>query len=69
VPNDLRHDTDMTGLRTKDRLLSLKDVAELCQVSERTVYRYLRAGSIPIHIGRSVRFRRTDVLDYLHRLA
>ncbi len=45
------------------RLLTLREVAELLNVSIRTVYRLVAGGVLPapVKIGRSTRFRPDDV--------
>ncbi len=44
-------------------LLSPQDLADLCQVPLATVYRWNHCGDgpLPLHIGRHVRYRLSDV--------
>ncbi len=45
-----------------DSYLTLKDVAELLKLSEKTLYRLANQGNIPgFKAGGSWRFRRTDI--------
>ena len=47
-------------------LLSKKDAAKFLQVSVRTVEQWMNRGYLPYYrIGRVVRFRKRDILDYL----
>ena len=53
-----------------DVLLDISAVAELCQVSQRTVLRWVRQGYIPqpLRVGRRLlRFRRDDISAWLAR--
>lgn len=48
----------------KDKLLSIKDVCELLDITRQTLYTLCEShGLKPIHIGRKVRFRESDVLS------
>jgi excisionase family DNA binding protein len=49
------------------KLLTVDDVAELLKVSTRHVWKLLSAGRFPqpIRIGRSVRWRRADVENWI----
>ncbi len=52
----------------KDRLLDVARVAEYLRVSEVTVYRWCREGTLPcLKIGRSLRVRRSALEDFLER--
>ncbi len=48
-------------------LLTDREVGELCNVSARHVRRQAQIGNLPapVHIGRSVRWRRADILHWL----
>ncbi len=49
-----------------DRLLMVREVAELMRVSNMTVYRLIKAGDLPaIRVGENFRIRRSDVESYL----
>jgi excisionase family DNA binding protein len=49
-----------------DRLLMVREVAELMRVSNMTVYRLIKAGDLPaIRVGKNFRIRRSDVEIYL----
>jgi excisionase family DNA binding protein len=56
-------ETDATS-----RLLRVNDVAHLLAVSRDTVYRLVRTGDIvPLKVGSRLRFRVSDVEEYLAR--
>ena len=45
--------------------LTVKDVAKLLNLSEKTVYRMIQRGEIPVHrIGEQFRFNRTDLMEW-----
>lgn len=47
-------------------VLSVRELAELLQLSDRTVYRLVQSGEIPgFKIGGSWRFSRADVEDWM----
>lgn len=47
----------------EDTFLTLKETADLLKVSQPTIYNMQKRGEIePIKMGKSVRFRRSDVL-------
>jgi excisionase family DNA binding protein len=49
-----------------DRLLMVREVAELMRVSNMTVYRLIKAGDLPaLRVGKNFRIRRSDVEAYL----
>ncbi|MGH2829080.1 MAG: helix-turn-helix domain-containing protein [Actinomycetota bacterium] len=49
-----------------DRLLTVSEVAELMRVSNMTVYRLIKAGSLgAIRVGKNYRIRESDVNRYL----
>lgn len=53
---------------TQDTLLNVKQVAEYLQLKESTIYSWAQDGKIPaIKIGRTWRFRRTDLDSWLER--
>jgi excisionase family DNA binding protein len=53
----------------KARLLSVREVAELLGLGQRTVYRLADAGELPspIRISRLVRWRLSDIETYVQR--
>jgi len=52
----------MKTLPTLPTLMTTKDVARACQVSPRTVWRWLAEGRLPkVALGRSVRVRVEDL--------
>jgi prophage regulatory protein len=55
---------------TLDKLLSLKEVADLLGLSVRAVYRLIDAGELPqpLKVGRSSRIRASDYQAYVNRL-
>lgn len=47
---------------------TVRQLADLLQVTDITIYRMVRRGALPGHsIGRALRFRRADVEDFLRR--
>jgi excisionase family DNA binding protein len=51
-----------------DRLLTINDVAFRLAISRDTVYRLVRSGElIPVRAGERLRFRVSDLEDYLER--
>lgn len=53
-------------MRNTDPLLTVNEVAESLRVSTMTVYRLVKSGQLPAtRVGRSYRFRRSDVQRYL----
>lgn len=58
----------MAQSAARARLLTVAEVASLLRVSTMTVYRLIKAGSLPsIRIGKSYRVREDDVDQYLAR--
>lgn len=59
-----------THATTIDQLLTRADLSRLLQMSKRTISRMLSAGELPqpVRIGRSVRWRESDVAQYLDNL-
>jgi excisionase family DNA binding protein len=50
------------GLKAGDRLLTVAQAAEVCQISKRQMRRMIRDGRIPVlRFGRSIRIRPTDL--------
>lgn len=51
-----------------DRLLTYKELAELCQVPERTIRHWCNTGAGPrvVQLGRHRRVRLADVRDWLN---
>jgi predicted DNA-binding transcriptional regulator AlpA len=60
--------TDMDNIET---LLISREAAKLLRLSERTVERHRVAGTGPrfIRLGRAIRYRRRDLLDWIERAA
>ncbi len=53
---------------TMDPVLSVRELAEVLRLSDRTVYRLAQSGEIPgFKVGGSWRFSRTDVEDWMAR--
>lgn len=54
-----------------ETLLTGREAADLLRLSERTLERHRVAGTGPrfIRLGRAVRYRRRDVLDFVERNA
>ena len=53
-----------------DEFLTANQVADLLKLSRAFVYRLIRSGELPaLHFGKSVRVRRSDLIDYLHEKA
>ena len=51
---------------SKSRFLTVQEVADLMRVSTMTVYRLVKAGTLPaIRVGKHLRVRRTDLRAYL----
>lgn len=51
-----------------EALLSVGQVAEICQVSDRTVRRWIADGQLPVcRLGRSVRIRPADLAAMIDR--
>ena len=51
-----------------NELLTCKQVEEIVQLTQSTVYRLVRAGKFPAPIkigGRNVRWLRSEIMDYL----
>ena len=52
----------------KKEFLTVRDVAELLQVTPMTIYRMVGRGALPCHqIGRAKRFSRKDIDAFLER--
>jgi excisionase family DNA binding protein len=50
-------------------LLSLREVANMLGISERTVYRLMEDGELhPFKMGKSWKFEQSDIEEYLDRL-
>lgn len=62
----IEHDGLRPAESLGDRLLMVREVAELMRVSNMTVYRLIKAGDLPaIRVGKNFRIRRSDVESYL----
>ena len=57
--------------KANDRLLKMKDVQELLQLSRSAVYTAIRAGSFPgpIKIGNASRWRESTVVGWMNGLS
>ena len=52
--------------RLREKLLTLKDLADYLNISRRTVYRLLNGESLPAYrIGKNMRFKREDIDEWL----
>ena len=64
----LEDNTFTTNNNPLEPLLKAEDVARILSIGLSTVYLLQQRGDIPsIHIGRSIRFRRSDIEDYIER--
>ena len=57
-------------MNVDDSMIDLKEFAALCRVNIRTVYRLIAKKELPqpLKVGHSVRFFKSDVVDYFERL-
>ena len=61
-------------MKNESRLLTIREVAQLLQISERTIYNQVRKGAdrqFPIkvkRVGKLIRFSSKDVQKYIDRL-
>jgi excisionase family DNA binding protein len=57
----------MNNVEVKEKLLSVKAVADILSVSRRTVHRLNSAGKLPksIRINGSVRWRESDIVEWI----
>ena len=54
----------------EEKLLSVRSVAELLQIKEQTVRKWVADMQIPhLRLGRTIRFRKTEVLQWLENNA
>ncbi|GHU58848.1 hypothetical protein FACS189444_3200 [Spirochaetia bacterium] len=54
----------------QERLLTLKEVAQILSVSTKWMYRHIKTGTLPlerIRVGKEFRFNPTAVDQYLHQ--
>ena len=55
---------------TSNMLLTIKDLAKMLQVSEKTIYQWVALGNIPyLKIGKLLRFDSLKVLEYFEKSA
>ena len=55
-------------MRKEPEFTTAKELAELLRVTQTTIYRMARRGELPYYtIGRSMRFRKSDVEEFLKR--
>jgi len=60
--------TDMEGTHSTIEILTIKEVAELLKISQSSVRRLQSDRYIPfMKIGGSVRFSKSDIIDYLKK--
>lgn len=60
--------TDSAERQGRHALLSLDDVADHCQVSQRTAYRWVQRGELPAYrLGTQWRISWQDFLEFLDR--
>lgn len=53
-----------------DEILTMREVAELLKINEKTAYRLAAEGKIPgFRVGGSWRFRRTDLVKWISEQA
>lgn len=58
----------MTDFGAEDDLLTVADVAKHCQVSHRTVRRWIAEGHLKVvRLGRLIRIRRSDFSKFLNQ--
>lgn len=59
----------INGMEHPERLLTVSELAEYLAVSKSTIYqwRYLRKGPPGFRIGRHVRYKRSDVDEWIDR--
>jgi predicted DNA-binding transcriptional regulator AlpA len=67
----LRHDGDDMAYPDLNMLLTSREAAALLRLSERTMERHRVTGTGPryIALGRAIRYRRCDLLDWIERAA
>ena len=57
----------MAKLPAHEKLLTINDVAALCQVSSKTVRRWIMTGELPAaQLGNQWRNRPADLNDFIH---
>lgn len=58
----------MSGVEQSE-LLKTDEVADMCKVSPETIRRLADAGAMPrpVRLGRSVRFRRKEILNWIEK--
>lgn len=58
------------GIATDERLLSVKKLAEILDMSERQIWRLVAAGQFPkpVYIGRLARWRWSEIEAHLEQL-
>jgi excisionase family DNA binding protein len=60
----------MTAADASDRLLTVPELASRWQVAERTILRLIKRGALRhVRIGRQIRFRPDEVLEFEKRSA
>ena len=57
-----------TNSTTISKMMTVKDISEILNVSERSIYRYIHDQSLPCHrMGGIFRFSDSDLSQYLER--
>jgi len=56
---------DSALLRDPDRLMTTKEVAQLCQVNRKEILRLIECGLPHYRVGKGFRFKRADVVEFL----
>lgn len=55
-------------MATRDRWLSVEEIAEHLGVSKESIYRWLERGKIPVHrVGKQWRFQTDEVNEWVRR--
>jgi excisionase family DNA binding protein len=64
-----RMDTSLTTGSATPLLITSEEVARLMGISERTLWRLLSAGKVPVPLrfGRNTRWRRSEVLEWIEK--
>ena len=62
----MSRNSNLRGVAAEDELLTVSDIAKHCQVSERTVRRWIADGHLMVaRLGRLIRIRRSDFCEFL----
>jgi excisionase family DNA binding protein len=64
----VRDEAEVATKTEEQRLLRVREVADVMRVSSMTVYRLIRTGELAaVRVGRSYRIWESDVITYLQR--